>query len=65
MYFNIKGGATNTIQVWNFFLEATEAVDEFSGTSATEARDTIVMNSCAVHHFEGGEYLEFLAEMGV
>ena len=66
VYFNVIDGATNTIQFWNFFLEASEAVDEFSGRPAIEVGDTIVMDNCAVHHFEGGEYLEeFLAEIGV
>ena len=64
MYFNIIDATTNTIQFWNFFLEASEAVDQFSGMPAIEVGDTIVMDNCAVYHFEGGEFLEeFLAEV--
>lgn len=36
-YFNVIDGATNTIQFWNFFLEASESVDKFAGRPAIEA----------------------------
>ena len=65
-YFNIVDGATNTVQFWNFFFEASEATNMLSRRPALEVGETVVMDNLAVHHYEGGEVLEeYFEEMGI
>ncbi|CAB3985191.1 Hypothetical predicted protein [Paramuricea clavata] len=53
-------------QVFNFFFEASEATNMFSGRPAIEVGDIIVMDNLAVHHYDGGYILEEYPEvMGV
>jgi transposase len=66
VYFNIEDGSTNTAKFLNFFFEASEATNMFSGRPAIEVGDIIVMDNLAVHHYDGGYILEeYLEEMGV
>ncbi|CAB3986695.1 Ankyrin repeat domain-containing 34B [Paramuricea clavata] len=65
-YYNLIDGASNTVQFLNFFEEASNAVNFETRRPALEVGDTIVMDNCGVHHYEGGQALEeFLADMGI
>lgn len=51
-YFNIVDGASNAVQFWNFFFEASKAMNMLSMRPALEVGDTVVMDNLDVHHYE-------------
>ena len=57
-YYNLIDGATNTLQVLNFFDEPWNCVNLQSGRPCLQVGDIVIMDNLSAHHFEGGEILE-------
>ena len=65
-YANIVDGASNTIHFLQFWAEAAKAGDVITGRPALEVRDTVVMDNCATHHFDGEiNLVSFFDELGI
>ena len=65
-YYNLIDGATNTMQLLQFFEEAGNCVNLQTGRPCLQVGDIIIMDNLSPHHYEGGEILEvWLAEMGI
>lgn len=57
-YMNTIHESSNTITFLDFFGQATNAANIVSGRPALAVGDTIVMDNCAIHHYDGGEALQ-------
>ena len=65
-YANIIDGASNTVEFLNFFEEAANAGDFSTGLPALNVGDTVVLDNCPIHHYDGERALEgFLNDMGI
>ena len=65
-YANVIDGASNTVEFFNFFEEAANAGDFSTGLPALNVGDTVVLDNCPIHHYDGERALEsFLNDMGI
>ena len=65
-YYNLLNGATNTIELLQFFQEASNAADLNTGRPALEVDDTIIVDTLPAHHGQAERALrEFLEEMSI
>ena len=64
MYANTVRGASNTVKFLDFFAEASQNFQPY-GKPILEYGDHIIMDNCAIHHFQGGQVLgEWLDNIG-
>ncbi len=64
MYANTLRGASDTLKFLEFFTEASQNFQP-AGRPILEYGDHIILDNCAIHHFEGGQILgEWLDEIG-
>ena len=64
MYANTLRGASDTLKFLDFFAEASQNYQP-DGRPILEYGDHIILDNCAIHHFEGGQILgEWLDNIG-
>ena len=64
MYANTLLGPSDTLKFLNFFAEASQNYQP-DGRPILEYADHIILDNCAIHHFEGGQILgEWLDNIG-
>ena len=65
LYANTLNGASNTLEVLNFFYEASQFT-QLDGNPILECGDVIVVDNVALHRFDGGQALaQWLDSSGV
>ena len=65
-YGNIIEGASNSVQFWRFFGEASQTVDPITQRPILEVVDIAVVNNLAAHHGEAERVLRsFLNDLGM
>jgi len=65
MYANTLNGASNTLEVLNFFYESSQFTQP-DGNPILECGDVIVVDNVALHRFDGGRALaQWLDSFGV
>ena len=65
-YMNVIDGPSNTLEFLRFFQEAYTSINPSTGRPCIEVGDTIVMDNCPIHHYEGERILrDFLNELNI